>query len=447
MKKMRQFLHLVFLSTLICFALTLALPSAKASQPNVRGTEQDEAYLSDPLRTLMAGVVYLPRQVMNGTFYGAGEAASFLSDPEFIEKVEDILYLYKHELAWFPIVNLTSGFRPEYGVGWYHNNQQDHRGLVKATMSDADFWSLSLKSTYYRYYGEMLFESTFFANLEKQDDMRFSGIGSNPKDDIRNRFLSGDDYGVFTEDRRQVGWKASFYPEKKWGLTYLGYFERRAVKTKGHQNQDLEDVLNLSSVPGVFESSPVNYFYNEVSAHVDTRNNKLLISPGWRGEVYTGIAAAIGGSDADLFKTGFDVAVFIPTIKEDRVIVPRVVFDLVEDIGSDPIPFNYFAHHPTFRGLSSREYFYNDSASVVPSIEYLWPLNHMFSGHLFFDYLAVGPTVGEIDWGDGAWASGLGFDFHYFERVLANIEIAGGSEGLQISFKFGVPLRFNKREG
>lgn len=249
----------------------------------------------------------------------------------------------------------------------------------------------------------------------------------------------------FFRTEKKIQWQTALYPTKKWGITYTGYYQRRSFDDEGHGDNPLRDVFDLSSVPGFTEGLPVKQLYNELALDIDTRDAHKMISPGWRGEVYAGISAGLGKNESDTFKTGLDVAAFIPTLKEDRIISPRIVLDITEELDNTLIPFTEYPRHRTFRGISSRDLILNDQVSLTPSLEYQWPLSHMFSGHVFLDYLAVGPTVGKIDWDDGIWAAGFGINFHYANKEFGRLELAGGSEGFQLTFKIKEPVTKNSR--
>ena len=70
----------------------------------------------------------------------------------------------------------------------------------------------------------------------------------------------------------------------------------------------------------------------------------------------------------------------------------------------------------------------------------------MLTGHIFVDVLAVGSSPGHIQFDEALWASGFGIDFHYFDREFGRVQVAGGSEGLQVKVSFGGALRKNKRK-
>ena len=432
-----------FLCLILCLSLSFPLFAETKSNQNTRGIETRETKTWDAPLTLLAGVFYVPRQITDGSMYGSGKIVEALTDEDFIRRVKDILYIYEEKLLWFPLVGYASGFRPSYGGGLYYKDG-GIRSLFRGSIHDAHYWSLSLKNTYVQDIGWASWESSLLGLVETKNDKRFYGIGTDPRNDPRNTFLAHHEYGTYTENRRKIQWSTKLEsPGGNYEVKYLGFLQRRGFKSYGDGRNDLEDIFDVSRIPGF--NHPVSQIYDEISFVYDTRKNQKMLTQGFRGEIFGGFSNGLAKNKSDLFRTGFDAAGFIPVVKPNRLIVPRLVFDMVENLDSTPIPFSEYPRHHTFRGLSNREQILNERVSMVPSLEYQWPLSHMLAAHIFFDSLIVGPRVSEFSWHHGIWAAGAGLDIHYFEHELGRNELAGGSEGFYVSVSIGKPLRTNGR--
>lgn len=432
----------LFISLLLFSCLSSAYAG---SGPNLRGLEKEEKRGLDPARNTASAVLYVPKQLLNGMLYGTAETADYTTDPEFIRKVKDILYLYKRKLAWFPVLDYASGFRPSYGAGLYYK-EKNFRSIFLGSLHDANHWELRARSSYIHNLDNFSWKTSLGGVLERKDDNRFYGIGADPKNDPRNRFLADADYGVFTAEKRRIEWKTRFSnTDNRWKFGYMGYYQRQDFEEQGRGNKDMRDIMDLTLVPGFQTNAPVTQIYDELFLILDTRNKKKIIAPGFHGEIFSGIANGLGNNESDFIRAGMDAAVFIPTIREDRVIIPRVVTNIIEEVDHQPIPFSEYTRHSSFRGISSREWVANDNASIVPSLEYQWPLSHFLSGHLFADYLATGKNLGKLEWDNGLWAAGFGVDFHYFDREFCRLQFAGGSQGFQVTVTIGNPLQKNAR--
>ncbi len=436
-------LPLVF-SLVFCLFLSPSTQTVHAKDVSLRGAERDEARFFDPLRSAVSGVTYIPAQILNGSLYLTGRTAAELSDEDFIRRVKDVLYFYDEKFLWYPVVDFNSGFRTSYGAGL---NFKDGNWSIKtkALVNDSDYHSASAKIKHTGTLGDLEWDNSLLALTSKEDDRRFYGLGADPRGDSRNTFTGDNDYGLYTESRRKLQWESSLYGTgRNLGLTYLGYYQRRAFEDGGQGSNDVREVFDHSRIPGF--NAPVRQLYNELALEWDTRDRKSMLSPGFRSEIYSGFSAGLGHHGTNLFRTGFDGAAFIPVIRKNRLLVPRVTGDLVENLNDNPIPFSEYPRHHTFRGVSTREIIRSERVSLVPSIEYQFPLSHMLGAHLFFDTLFVGPQAGSMRWNDGLWAAGVGLDLHYFKHELGRVELAGGSEGFQAKVTLGTPLKTNHRK-
>ena len=394
-------------------------------------------------KTLYYGA-WIPREILNASLYGIEQTAVFLSDPDFIERVEDILYIVDPELLWYPVLQYESGFRPSYGAGILYR-QHGVRSRIQASMYDADLWDVEFSTSYKKYFEKGMAKVHVSGSLEKKDDLVFGGLGGDPRKDNRNKFLNQNDEGVFSQDRRQLEWGVLFESSKGKQIAYTGALTRRTFDPVGRGSNDLSKVMDVSVIPGLNGKTPVSDTYHEIAISVDTRKNKEMVTPGFRGEIYSGISLGLQGNKSNALKMGTDIQGFIPTFHEDRILIPRVVFDVTEDLNNKPIPFSGYSKHRTFRGLSSRKWFRNDKISFAPSLEYVWRLSSVLSAHVFYDYVTVGQTLGSLKWNDGMWAAGGGIDLHIKGTEFGRVELSGGSEGFLAKISFGAPVRKNNR--
>lgn len=435
--------YIYLLAVVFLCAASVAAP-ASASE-SLRNLNKEKSAISDPARNLGTIAAYLPKQVLNGSLFAAAKTAGVVSDPEFIEKVEDILYLYERKLMWFPTLSYASGLRPEYGAGLLYRDG-GFKALTRYSMHDADHWSMSFNTSYEKYLGRVSWKTGLKGALKKKDDYRYYGLGGDPENDARNRFTGSDDYGTFTEETKQLQWETMIYDATRdWQVKYMGYYQRRGFDSSGRGNKDLRNEFDLTTIPGFVNDSPIEQIYQEISFMIDTRDQKQILSKGFRGEIYGGLSNGIGANSADFIKGGIDAAAYIPVIRDNRLIVPRLVFDQAASIDGTRIPFTEYPRHPTFRGVSSRYLIHNDKSSAVLSLEYQWPISHMLTGHIFTDYLVAGSSIGDLKWENARWASGAGVGLHYLNKEFARVEFAGGNEGFQMNVRIGLPQPSNKR--
>jgi len=424
--------------------MTVSFPAAHAEDYSARGLVDDELRARSLPQSALAGLFLLPRYVTDGTLYGMERTAAYVSNPDFVRKVKDILYIIEPDLMWYPVVDYASGFRPTYGAGLrYKKGPFDFK--VSGNAYDSELWSLGFESKYRFYTSGGMLVFKLGGLLEHKDDLRFSGFGGDPKNDPRNAFFSDEDQGTFSQDKRKIEWRLSYEHAGALNLHYSGLIQRRSFKPFGDDDDDLREVFELSLIPGLTAGTPVSETYHELAVEVDTRQNRELVTPGFRTEVYSGISAGLGENESNTLRVGADVSGYIKTFHKDRLLIPRLSVDIVEDLNDEPIPFSNYPRQQIFRGVSSREWIRMDEVSTVLSLEYQWRISPIFSAHVFYDYLAVGKTLSSIQWDDGPWAVGAGLDFHYRSKEWARVELAAGSEGFQAKLSIGMPVRSNAR--
>jgi hypothetical protein len=146
------------------------------------------------------------------------------------------------------------------------------------------------------------------------------------------------------------------------------------------------------------------------------------------------------------YRTGFDAGLFIPVIKDNRILVVRCLGDKTGTLEKHvEIPFTDYPQNLAYRGTPNRAYLRADRHSFIGSMEYQWPAGPFLNAHVFADYLAVGRHFDAMGWRQGRFIAGLGLDFHFDGKEYGRVEVGAGNEGVRISGSMGVPLETNAR--
>ncbi len=418
---------------------------------DIRGLEEKKKKCGDGFRRVSSGILYPFRQVINGLFLIAGKSAALALDDEFRSKVENLIYFYEEnetKAGWFPLVAYSSGPRFRLGAALFFRNELINTN-VKAYWGGKDYWSTSYHLSYKYTLGLTEWEPTIEAQWVQKDEFEFYGIGPEPKDDMRSSFLSGtnESSGVFTQERRSVLIQLPVRFFDHWHTHYLFLYQMRKMKSGGHDGTPIGEVFDLAALSGGDFNQPVEQIYNEIDLAYDSRDYKKIYSPGWKIEGYTGISNGIGKDNSVFARAGGEISAFLPVIKRNRLLVPKVALDMTKNLNDDvDIPFIEYSRHHSFRGISSKKIIRSDNWSVMPSLEYQWPLNHFMAGHIFVDYLVVGPYVKEIGWQDGLYVGGIGIDLHSKSKEMGRILFGYGSEGFRVSISLGLPSHSNSRK-
>lgn len=418
---------------------------------NIRGLENAEEKPDDVFRRISSGILYPFRQVINGIFLIASKSAALALDDEFRSKVENLIYFYEENetrVGWFPVVTYSSGPRFRLGAALFFKNDIISTN-IKAYWGGDDYWSTMYHLSNKYTLGPMEWNPTFEAQLTQKDKLEFYGIGPKPKEDTRSHFLSGskDLYGVFTQEKRLIIIKTPVTFFDNWYVHYIFLYQMRKIKSGGYKGPPLGAVFDLTALPGGNFSQPVEHIYNEVDCAYDSRNLKKIHCPGWRIEWHAGIVKGVDRDNSFFARAGSEVSAFIPIIKGNRLLIPRVNLYVTENLSDQvAIPFSEYSRHHSFRGTGSKKIIRSDNWSVMSSLEYQWPLNHFMAGHIYFDHLAIGPHLKKLGWRDGLYVGGIGINLHNKKKELGRFLIGYGSEKFRVLVSLGFPSHINSRE-
>jgi len=415
------------------------------STTNLRGIEREERYASDVWRTGLNATLYLPRIAVSALLYSTGRGTYVATDPRVIELVEEFLYFYEKQLGWHPVLNLDSDFKPEYGLkAFYHHARfgTDFKGKY----SNKKKWKTNAQLTLRGTGSNVQWKATLTGQRTEDDDFLFYGIGSEPRGDARSGFLVGanSDNATYFQRRDKLQFIFGVCADTPWEFFLTSFYQQREVSNISGDDQ-FNDVFDIAKLPGGESGKDWRSIYSEIELRLDTRKNQTKSLRGVSLETHLGYSGGIG-NDKRFMRSGFDMAAYYPILKRNRLVIPRIVFNMVENLNTDEsIPYFDYPRHPTFRGASSRKLLRQDNLSFVPSLEYRWPLSHKFSGFLFSDALVVSKTLSELSTNNAPYAFGIGMKMHGGQSESGRLEVAYGSQGLRIILHFGSVSHKNAR--
>jgi len=417
---------------------------------DIRGLETGSHHSAGAIPEILTGVLFPVRAACDGLFFAVGRIAATMGSPNLISRVEDIIYFYENpgrKAGWFPVITYSSGPRFRFGAGLFLEHKAFNSN-IKGYRGGKDYWSIKSRFAYdvttnlTRWKPELAIEWT------QKDEFEFFGLGADPENDSRNTVLSGlsGGYGLFTQESRLVSLQTPVRINDHFLVQHLVMYRMRKCKDNAFRGKSVGEVFDLSRYSHGDFSRPVEYLYNELLFGFDSRSSFDVNTPGWRIESYAGIAAGVSGDHCLFGRSGGELALFIPLLKRNRLLMPRITIDMVRDFSDGyGIAFTDYPRHNSFRGLNSTSLKSIDTWVVVPSLEYQWPLNHFMAGHIFYDYLAVGQTGSDIEWGKGLYAVGFGIDVHEASRELGRIQFAVGSEEIRTLVTIGLSEHNNAR--
>ena len=411
-------LFLLLAPTLPLFCQTDSIPSRPVADSlsgpldhrTVRGIERDERPAGEALRKSVNAALWVPRTALEVLMTTAGLSAILIDENNLIKIFEGVFYLHERTIGWFPVLNVVSGSPRGYGMSVFYNNTYFHTD-IKGAYSNREIWGIRNRTRYTFFERRWAWNLNLLARINRDNDFRFYGVGNQPGSDPRSHFLPGNtaERGYFTQKRTLLMAEIGVRTSGTLEYFFTSFYQRRQIRTPATATaESIDRVFDVDSLPGFTES--IKRWYSEVSVRYDSRQRLRRIDPGYRLEAYSGLALPSNDDENVLWRLGADVSAFIPILRDNRIIVPRVVFNMVEDIRDSniDIPFTEYPRHPSFRGVSSKQLLRSDKYMLISSLDYQWPLTYHLSGHLFVDHLMVAPDAGSITLAHAPWAVGCG---------------------------------------
>jgi hypothetical protein len=443
----------------------LAVVTTAGADPNTASASAPDSVLTQPVDPLtLRGLEYYkpprgngarraanlllapPRLLLDGLLSMTAKGVYVVGDTDLIEHLEPIFTFYDRRIGWYPQISLTNVTKSAVGATLF-NQRRWGRISLGGRYRNASIWNVKARvgRTAETRLGRWKLDLT--AQWDNRDDYEFHGFGADPLTDDRNPYLSGapESYGLFTQKIMKVQLLNGVRLSPDWEFIYSVFYKKRKV---GQPNDNLHDnlanIYDLTLLPGSDDSSP--QIYNEAALRYDSRQHEDRIVPGVRCETHLGWSQGVSGNESRFSRAGVDAALYIPILRRNRVVVPRIILDTVNNLNDAvPIAFTDYPRQRTFRGASSATLLRTDRISLTPSLEYQWPLTFNLSGHVFVDYLLVGESFGDLGFEDAPYAVGFGIDVRQGDAELARFSVAGGSEGLRALFSYGFSRNTNTR--
>jgi hypothetical protein len=424
--------------------------SFDSATTNLRGVEQEERSRSSTTRSVLSTVFFVPRTAVDAVLLPMGYSIFLFSDTRWIANIGDMFYIHGRPIGWQPIVNLSTGEAAAFGATVYYR-PGSFGSSVGGYYGDEKIFLFKGDLEYGFVSGNTVWQLGLSGKTMGREDFRFYGYGNDPQSDPRNSLKTNaaEEYGVYAQEMVKFQFVAGMRPSHRFEFFYTSMFQHRTLSIPDDDEIDnIDHIFDLTALPGFGSGMEAEseQFYNELAIRYDTREYQGALFPGVRIEGYAGLSVGVGNDSSKFSLTGIDAALHIPVIKRNRLLVPRVSFAYLNSINSDAeILFANYPRQLTFRGVGGQSLLRTDKYSVVPSIEYEWPLSPLLKGNLFLDYLLVGHSLDDLSFSDAPYAYGLGISAHSFHAERARLAISNGSEGFRMLLTFGLGTNANNR--
>ena len=411
----------------------------------LRGLEQEPPGDGGAGRAVANALLFLPRTLLDGLLYSGAYGAHVANETSLPQYVSEIASFYHHRIGVRPLINFSTGATFDFGLEVAYR-QGPFGAAVSGRYGNGENWGtkLDLVSEFAAKETPLKVQVSAFVN--QRDDFEFYGFGPEPRSDPRSHFRpeAQEEFGIYAQRLSRVLLVFGARPLQRWQFFYTGFYqERRIADPTGSDPANLSRTFDTGALPGVGTGKQV---YQEASLRWDTRAYERKISPGFRLDAYAGLSVGVSGDATRFNRLGIDTAAYLPIIKRNRLIVPRIIVDTVDNLEeSVELSFADYGRQPAFRGAARTQLLRTDEVSAVPSLEYQWPLSHNVSGHLFVDGLLVAPSFGRLSVDAAPYSYGIGIAVQGARSEVGRIAVSTGSEGARFMLTVGLNAHLSDR--
>jgi hypothetical protein len=403
------------------------------------GIERPARRGDEATRTVANAMLWPLRLVVDLVFLATGAAGHLLENEQIVPRARDFFFTRGGQIGVFPTAFLETGTRPNIGarlIVSVHPYAATVRGGYGGP--DENVFEARMRLTASKPFPAIV-------SLEGLHDRRtglgFLGLGQVPQLDPRNQFRNGPAVGVYRERRERVIAGIGIRPLPDVEVLLSSSLNLRyADDPDPLKAPTMAQTFLVPSVPGAYHVTRI--VYTELALRVDSRVNRSGVHTGVLVEGYQGIGHGILGDETHFGRAGFRLAGFVPFVRRTTIVSPKIVVDGLAPINRSSVPFQELVNQPTFRGYDNRR----DFVSAVASVDYRWYVSRFVAARLFVDFAKVAPSIWELNLDNVRWAGGFGFDLHTSTSQVGRVALAGGPEGINFLFAFGVPANFGDRQ-
>jgi hypothetical protein len=424
-------------------------PRARADSPvdvegptgpqEVQGVLQPEGHGVEAAQIFANALLWPARLVVDLLFLTAGTAGALLENEQVVPRAKAFFFTQGGEIGVFPTFFLETGTNANVGArliasvdpfaatiragyGGEHDNVVESRMRLGLPVSFPAVTSIE-------------------GMHDRRASLGFRGIGQTPESDGRNAFRGEPAPASFSERRERVVAGLGFRPFSDVEVLFSTSFTQRRQENAPFADEAsaIANVFDESAVPERFRSTRI--VYTELALRYDNRPYRRGSEHGWLVETYAGAARGVLDDPTSFMRVGVQATGFFRFIRPSTILSPSLVIDGLIPSGV-PVPFREFVGQPLFRGFDDRR----DYLSLVASLDYRWVLMQFVAARLFVDLARVLPGFQQFALTHVRWAAGFGFDLHSSSSDLGRIAVAGSTEGVNLLFSLGVPVRFGDRQ-
>ncbi len=397
---------------------------------------------------LRASFFYFLPLVINGLALQTTDGLSSQADPRFIKQAgQDVPTPFKW--GFLPKLSFRTG-PPQLGANVF---MREGRFAVTGgfLLGSSDDYGRSVSVSWQKPVGGPRMLKVGLELLDLSDTKhKFYGIGARPQTDPRSAFLPDTtaEYGVYQHKTFRVGSVVGLRLNPRSEAFFsTQYIRQTALVPEADEElpNAFDKVFDVTQLPGA--ESPSEQVWSELAYNYDTRRHRAQLEPGFGVSGYGGASFGVDGDHSRSLRLGGEVVAYLPVVRQNRLIVPRLILDTVTNLADDvPFPFMDYPRQLPFRNVNTAVVLLRqDQVMLNASVEYQWPLTKSFAAGLFSQAVFVGRSMGTLMASQAPWDVGLKVELHTPQVPILAAWVAYGRNGFYIWFQAGIVEKSNDR--
>lgn len=375
----------------------------------------------ETLVSLPGMILFLPLRII---FLGSQAAATFLSEDKSLRRINDLLNSDDGIRSALPEYSELAGF----GMVYTHRDLITDNSKLKARASlglrfrrqvEVSLLNIQLSNAFY---------SDIIARYRYFSDEPFYGYGNNSHKDNKGLFAHRQVTFAGT-----LGYRAN---DRVSIHSQIGY-ETNTILESDNESLSLSHTINI--LKNLYRTASQNSLSKfNLAFHYDGKNHIGRPTAGMELLISSGVYNDFKNDDFGFWKASVDFSKYL-RLFHDRILVIRVKGELTEPFSGKDIPFYYLSelgNRETVRGF--RRGRFRDRDMILGSLEYRYPIWHLFDALLFIDAGKVSEDIFAHSLTRGLhYGYGAGIRIWGEKGMIAKIEIAKSRDGFRVSFVLG----------
>ena len=221
-------------------ASTDSITTAEAETRYVRGVERAEQHGGSAARSVVNGILFVPRIALDGVLFATTQTAQLVDDAKLVSRTSAFFFGDDRTWVWYPALAVGTGA----GIGG--GAFVSYRGPRLTTTlggiyGGTERFEASIRLDKEFETGSTLWHVQASGKVRKRPDLEFYGFGANPLTDPRNSFSpdATAPFGIYKQRLTKAQLIVGMRPSPVWEFFTTSYFLDRDLEV-GRRRLSLE---------------------------------------------------------------------------------------------------------------------------------------------------------------------------------------------------------------